>query len=120
MLHLSTLYGARRPCASTPYMHASTPPSPAPRPEIDVWFQTAGRGTALPLHVLKIIYLPRDPRGRAPIASEPARASRNPPAQQKKGPHTLGEGVLDVRRVPTPIHRREVEEVVGPVPFIIE
>ena len=33
-----------------PYMHAAlrsappVPPSPSPRPEIDVWFQTAGGG----------------------------------------------------------------------------
>ena len=42
------------------------------------------------------------------------------PPPKKEEPHTLGEGVLDVRRVPPSIHRREVQKVVGPVPFIIK
>ena len=42
------------------------------------------------------------------------------PPPKKEEPHTLGEGVLDVRRVPPSVHRREVQKVVGPVPFIIK
>ena len=46
------------PARLYPYMHAAlrsappVPPSPSPRPEIDVWFQTAGPST-----VVKYIYI---------------------------------------------------------------
>ena len=61
------------------------PPSPSPRPEIDVWFQTAGRGTAFPLSghrpSLKIYIFTSSSiyaRGRAAreTCEEPARAAR--------------------------------------------
>ena len=89
-------------------MHAAlrsappVPPSPSPRPEIDVWFQTAGPST-----IVKYIYI---------SASSPIYA----PPPKKTTSRGLVEGVLDVRRVAAPIHRREVQEVVGPVLFIVK